>query len=105
MEINSQAVSSQPNPQINPNTPPPVNEKELQAEESGLTTDSTVNISAEAQGSGNDSNTVPQTEINSSEQAQQSATQFQEDAANDPVLAQNAQSSNLTSEQVKRLIG
>lgn len=104
MEINTQNVAPQTTSQTT-STPPPVNEQEVQAQETDLNTDSTVNISTEAQNASTSTETPSDTILDNSDDAQEAADQFATDAANDPVLAQQAQSSSLTSNTVGQLLG
>jgi len=104
MEINTQTVAP-PTTSQTASTPPPVNEQEVQAQETELNTDSTVNISTEAQKASSTTETPNETTIENEGEAQDAADQFATDAANDPVLAQEAQSSSLTSNEVGRLLG
>lgn len=81
-------------------------EQDTQANESNLNSVSTVNVSTEAQKLSTDTKaSTASPAITNQEQAEESVSQFKKDAANDPVLAQAAQSHSLTSERVSRLIG
>jgi len=107
MEINGQqnTVQQTTTPASSAQTQP-VNEQETQAQETELSTESTVNLSPEAQKLSEDSTSNETTTIISTqEEAEESVTQFQQDAANDPSLTESAQSNTLTSDQVSRLIG
>jgi len=107
MEINGQqnTVQQTTAPASSVSTPP-VNEQETQAQETELNTESTVNLSTEAQKlSEDDTSNETTTTLSTQEEAEESVAQFQQDAANDPSLTQSAQSSSLTSDQVSRLIG
>jgi len=104
MEINTQNVAPQTTSQVN-TTPPPVNEQEVQAKESDLNTDSTVNISTEAKNASSSTETPSTTILGSAEEAKDAADQFAKDAANDPGLIQQAQSRSLTSNTVGQLLG
>jgi len=107
MEINGQQNTvQQTTPASSVSTPPPINEQETQAQETELSTESTVNLSTKAQRlSEEDTSNETTTTISTQEEAEESVAQFQQDAANDPSLTQSAQSSSLTSDQVSQLIG
>lgn len=106
MEINSlQSGAQQPLSSTESTQQPPVNEQEELAQETDLSADSTVTLSTESQSLSSSTETETESQITSEEEAEESVAQFQEDAANDPVLTQEAQSNNLTSEVVSRLIG
>lgn len=104
MDINTQTIVPQTTTQPT-SSPPPVNEQEVQAQEAELNTDSTVNISTEAQKASSTTETPTGTILGNEDEAQEAANQFATDAANDPVLTQEVQSSSLTSNEVGRLLG
>jgi len=104
MEINSVQTSTQQSASSTEATQQqPVNEQEERASETDLNTESTVTLSTEAQNLS--SSTETESSINNEEEAQESVQQFQQDAANDPTVTQDAQSSNLTSKVVGELLG
>jgi len=106
MNINTQHVNTQQAASsVNPATPQPVNNKEKQAQENELKTESTVNLSTEAQKLPADTESSPKKTLNSKEDADDSVLQLKKDAANDPVLTQQVQSNSLTSNEVSRLLG
>jgi len=106
MNINTQHVNTQQAASsVNPTTPQPVDNKEKQAQENELKTESTVNLSTEAQKLSTDTETSSKNNLESKEDAEDSALQFKKDAANDPVLTQQVQSNSLTSNEVSRLLG
>jgi len=108
MEINTQTSSLQSVASTESTLQQPVNEQEEVANETDLSTESTVTLSSEAQSlssSAEASSADNESTINTEEDAQAALQQFQQDAANDPTLTQEAQSSNLTSDVVSQLIG
>ena len=109
MEIDTQQLSTQLlNTQETSTTQQPVdNEQDNEIEETALNTDSTSEISDGGQvlASSTVTETSDTAEINNEADAQQSVEQFQQDAANDSSLTEQAQSSTVTSEIVESLIG
>jgi len=105
MEISPLQSSTQPLTSTESTAQPPVNEQEELAQETDLNTESTVTLSSEAQNLSSSTETDSESTVNTEAEAEAAVTQFQQDAANDPVSTEEAQSSNLTSEVVSRLIG
>ena len=109
MEIDTQQVSTQLlNTQTSSSAQQRVdNELDKEIEETALSTDSTLDLSDAGQtlAAATVTETNDTTEVDNEEDAQQSVEQFQQDAANDPSLTEQAQSNNVTSDAVQSLIG
>jgi len=107
MEINTQQPFPQStNTPISPVNQQPVNVQQEEAKETGLKTESTVTLSAEAQKPSSSTEAGNnKAQITTKQEAQASVAQFQRDASNQPSLTQQAQNNDLTSTQVQRLIG
>jgi len=106
MEISPlQSSAQQPLSPTESTTQPPVNKQEELAKETNLNTASTVTLSSEAKNLSSSTEESSESTITSQAEAEASVAQFQQNAANDPGPTQAAQSSNLTSEVVSRLIG
>lgn len=108
MEIDTQQLSQVSTAQVNSTVQQPAdNELDNETEETALSTGSTSEISDGGQilASSTVTETSDTAEVDNEADAQQSVEQFQQDAANDSSLTEQAQSNNITSDIVESLIG
>ena len=109
MEINTSDLSSTINATAikatKTSTPPSTPATTENSNASTLQGTNTDTVSFSAAAIALSTSTDNESTINTEEDAQAAVQQFQQDAANDPTLTQEAQSTNLTSDVVSQLIG